>query len=564
MTNLFLPALRWFAERQKDNFVRKTRNPLPEQENYLLNLLRDYQNTELGQKYGLKDIKTIDRFRDRVPVLPYQSYEPYIRRIAKGEPNILTPDPVVYLNTTSGSTGTQKLIPVTQRFQSSLGRVNITSIGFLSSALRSRGLKFGHLLATNAAKAPKRTEGGINYGSAGPGVLHMRKYIYEQLFAHPFDTLKVTDSLARHYVCLLFSLRDRNLRGIGSNFPMLILRICTYLERYAEDLIADLERGTLPPWIDLEPALQAKLERRLTPAPKRAAQLCQLLKSHGRLTPALAWQNLSYIAAARGGTSDFYFDRFSDYFDNTPGFGAVFATAEGTFSVYPDLDTDGSVLAVDTGFFEFVPESEWDKDHPQTLLANEVQPGQLYRILMTNYSGFYRYDIGDVIEVSGFYENTPTIVFRHRRGGLLSSTTEKTTESDAVATLHALQQEFHLHLEDFCITLSEHDFPARYVLNIELAPGETLSDTKGFLRHFEKTLIRMNPYYGVKRNDGQIPCPRLRILAPGSFDIVRQRQVERGIPDFQLKFPHISEDRSLVEGLTVVDEVRLPEEMEES
>jgi len=38
---------------------------------------------------------------------------------------------------------------------------------------------------------------------------------------------------------------------------------------------------------------------------------------------------------------------------------------------------------------------------------------------MTNYSGFYRYDIGDVVEVLGFYEQAPLLVFRHRRGGLL-------------------------------------------------------------------------------------------------------------------------------------------------
>ncbi|MDN8705136.1 GH3 auxin-responsive promoter family protein, partial [Staphylococcus aureus] len=77
---------------------------------------------------------------------------------------------------------------------------------------------------------------------------------------------------------------------------------------------------------------------------------------------------------------------------------------------------------------------------------NEVKPGERYRILLTNYSGFYRYDIGDVVEVLGFYEQTPLIVFRYRRGGLLSSTSEKTTEFHVTQVMQALQQEFGLLL----------------------------------------------------------------------------------------------------------------------
>lgn len=79
-----------------------------------------HQNTEYGRNYGLSEIKTIEQFQAQIPILPYSSYEPYIERIANGETNILTADPVVYLSHTSGSTGKQKFIPVTRRFQNSL------------------------------------------------------------------------------------------------------------------------------------------------------------------------------------------------------------------------------------------------------------------------------------------------------------------------------------------------------------------------------------------------------------------------------------------------------------
>ena len=237
----------------------------------------------------------------------------------------------------------------------------------------------------------------------------------------------------------------------------------------------------------------------------------------------------------------------------------IYASAEGTFGVCPDLNKDGNVLAIETGFFEFIPEDQWEAEHPKTLLATEVKAGKLYRILMSNYSGFYRYDIGDVVEVLGFYNTAPLLVFRYRNGGLLSSTTEKTTEFHATQVMKALQQEFSIPLEDFCITLSENEFPAHYLVNIELARGYTLSNPQVFLVSFDLKLKEINTYYGFRRRD-QVPPPRLRILAPGSFAIVRQRQLLRGIPDYQLKFPHISEDRNFLAELTVEQEIRLPEE----
>ena len=559
MSNFVLPLMVALARRTKDNFVRKTYQTLATQEQYLQQLLVAYQDTELGQQYGLREVKTIDQFRSRVPILPYSSYEPFSERIAQGEKNVLTADPVVYLNLTSGSTGTKKLIPVTKRFQNSLRKANLTSIGFLSDALQARKSRFGKMLLTNSVDLLGRTSGGIEYGPASVGVIRMGKFLAEQLLAYPFEALLPADSLSRHYLCLLFALCNPNLRGMAANFPMLLLRMCSYLEKYGEELIEDIETGELATWLKLEPELRVKLERQWSPNPVRAAHLRAILRAEGRLTPQTVWTHLSYLGTARGGTSDFYFQRFSEYFGNTPVFGGAYSSAEGTFGVYPDVDTDGSVLAIESGFFEFIPEEQWEVNQPRTVLATEVEVGKRYRILMTNYSGFYRYDIGDVIEVLGFYNQAPIVVFRYRTGGMLSSTTEKTTEFHVTRVIEALQKEFHLSLTDFCITLSEDVIPAHYLVNIELSPYQSLTDPQAFLHRFDDRLKEIHTSYEVKRRD-QVPSPRLRLLAPGSFAILQQRQLQKGIPDSQLKFPHLSEDRQFLAGLQVDQEIRLPDD----
>ncbi|MFO8041051.1 MAG: GH3 auxin-responsive promoter family protein [Sodalinema sp.] len=543
----------------RERFIRKTRNLEQVQDKFLLTLLRDYQDTQFGKDYGFSEIKSVAEFREKMPILPYASYEPYIDRIAQGETNVLLPDPVVYITLTSGSTGKKKLIPTSRKSQTVLRRANLTSMGFVQQALQRRGLKFGKLLLTNSALMWGTTEGGINYGPASVGVMRMDERLYKVLFANPFESLLPADSVARHYIAILFAVSDRSTRGMIANFPMLILRMCNYLERYGEEMIQDIEQGTIASWLPLEPELRPTLESLLSPDPQRAAELRQVLQQDGRLTPKQVWPESFFVTAARGGTSDFYFRRFPEYFGDTPIFGAVFSSAEGTFSIYPDLDTDGSILSLETGFFEFIPESQWHVEQPQTLLPREVKIGERYRILLSSYGGFFRYDIGDIIEVVGFYNQAPLIVFKHRSGGMMSSTTEKTTEDHATRVMDRLQAEFGITFEDFCLTLSGDEFPARYLVNIELAPGDQLSDPVAFLRRFDEQLAAENTHYQISRGS-DIPAPRLRLLKPGSYDLLRQEQVERGIPDSQLKFPHITEDREFLANLPLAQEVRLPED----
>jgi len=54
--------------------------------------------------------------------------------------------------------------------------------------------------------------------------------------------------------------------------------------------------------------------------------------------------------------------------------GAVYSSAEGMFSVYHDLNDDGSILAIESGFLSLSQRSG-ETDHPKTLLATEVKAG---------------------------------------------------------------------------------------------------------------------------------------------------------------------------------------------
>jgi len=564
MANLVLPIAQAYARYARAQFIRKTRQPLETQAQFLRQLLRVQQDTELGKTFGLSEIRSIDQFRDQVPILPYSSYEPYTDRVALGEPNVLNADPVIYINLTSGSTGKQKMVPVTKRFKSSLGKSNAAALGFFlevfpryAAQYPDRRLEFGKIISTNSIRLQGHTEGGIEFGPVTAGSFRMNRGLCQQAFAQPLDAMEIADGVSRHYVCLLFSLVNPQVRGIVANFPMLMLLACQYLDKYAEALIEDIASGQLASWLTIEPQLKARLAQQWRPNPQRAAELRQVLQTEGRLTPRNAWKQLSLIGTALGGTSEFYLKRFPDYFGDLPVFGGVYGTAEANFGVCYELNQEGCILAIESGFYEFVPSDQWEESQPKTLLPTEVKVGEQYRILLSSYSGFYRYDIGDVVEVLGFFEQTPIIVFRHRRGGLLSSTTEKTTEYHLTQTMQALQQEFGILLDDFCVTLSEQEFPAHYLVNIELAAGQSLENPEAFLARFDTRLGEFNDQYRLVRQDA-VPPPRLRLLAPGSFTVVKRRLLQRGTSESQLKLPHLSEDRNFLNGVTVEQEQRLP------
>ena len=79
-----------FRPRQKEiaKFAQETDVIQQEQ---LQSLIHTAQNTEWGQKYNYKTIKSYTDFSQRIPIQTYDDIKPYIIRMINGEKNILWP-----------------------------------------------------------------------------------------------------------------------------------------------------------------------------------------------------------------------------------------------------------------------------------------------------------------------------------------------------------------------------------------------------------------------------------------------------------------------------------------
>src|SRR3954447_15308631 len=79
----------------------------------LQRIVRANEDCEYGRRYRFHEIKTIRDYQRNVPIVSYADLEPWIARIAMGEPGVLTREPVRRFFATSGSTGMSKTVPVT-------------------------------------------------------------------------------------------------------------------------------------------------------------------------------------------------------------------------------------------------------------------------------------------------------------------------------------------------------------------------------------------------------------------------------------------------------------------
>src|SRR5262245_48070949 len=107
----------WPLHRRFAKFAAACKDAKTTQQELLRNILAYHADTAFGRDHGFRSIRTIEDYRRQLPIAPYERFEPYIRRVMRGETNALLADPkVLMFALTSGTTETRKHIPITQPF----------------------------------------------------------------------------------------------------------------------------------------------------------------------------------------------------------------------------------------------------------------------------------------------------------------------------------------------------------------------------------------------------------------------------------------------------------------
>ncbi|XP_068161131.1 GH3 domain-containing protein isoform X2 [Antennarius striatus] len=376
----------------------------------------------------------------------------------------------------------------------------------------------------------RQSEAGIPIGPNSSTPASSRHMLH--LYTTPAPAFEVISEKDALYLHLLFALRDPSVGTLESNFASTIFYAFSALQDRWQELVEDVERGSVSSALTLEPSVRSRLEALVKPDPERAAQLRACFSDGFRGIARRLWPRLHLVLAVDSGSNQIYGEMLRESFCQGLAFYSPFyAATEGLIGVnlWPQEPNRRYLLCPRSMFCEFLPESllEEEEEAPRTLLMEDVEEGQNYELIITNASGLFRYRIGDVVKVVGFHNRCPVVEFQYRRGQMLNVRGEKVSETlFLVALKKAVSQWPGAQLVDYCCAESGimgdsiGGSDPHYQVFIELKGVRNLTEQQRY--KLDVCLQQESSVYKSFRIKGSIGPMRVQLVANGTFGELRK------------------------------------------
>ncbi|KAJ4729863.1 jasmonic acid-amido synthetase JAR1-like [Melia azedarach] len=504
-----------------------------------------------------------------VPLASHADLEPYIRRIADGDTApLLTQQPITTLSLSSGTTeGRQKYVPFTRH--SSQTTLQIFT---LAAAYRSRVYPIregGRILEFIYSSKQFKTKGDLTVGTATTHYYASEEFKIKQektksFTCSPEEVISGGDYKQSTYCHLLLGLFFCDeVEFITSTFAYSIVQAFTAFEELWKDICLDIREGNLSSRITLSRMRKSVLEI-ISPKPYLASQIestCKKLESLEwfGLIPKL-WPNAKYVYSIMTGSMQPYLKKLRRYAGDLPLVSADYGSTESWIGVNvdPSLPPEKVTFAVIPTFsyFEFIPIyrrkqgstspiDDFIEDKPVPL--SQVKLGQEYELVLTTFTGLYRYRLGDVVEVSGFHKGTPKLNFICRRKLILTVNIDKNTEKDLQLVVERgsqLLNKTKAELVDFTSHADIVNQPGHYIIYWEIK-GEVEEEVlQGCCCEMDASFLDHG--YVVSRRTNSIGPLELCIVKRGTFKKILDYFIGNGAALSQFKTPRCTSNQVLL------------------
>ena len=544
-------ALAFFGQRLWRQFEPLTVNPLATQKQWLMSMLHRNQDTMFGRAHSFAEIRSLEDYRSSVPWGDYESIRPYVQAMLEGKGRVLTAEAPFMFNLTSGTTDKPKLIPVT-RYAASMN-ARLTTL-WLYRTLVDHPHVLGHnFLFLASPPVEGYTPGGLPYGSASGLALTTAPWLLKRQHVISDAVLSIKDYEAKYYLTMRLALEHR-LSFITSPNPSTLILLAETADTRKEELIRDIRNGTLSRDLDVCANIRKSLKGRLRPNPRRAHELARYAEQHTTLRPRDYWPDLQAIGCWKGGSLGFQLTKLDQWFNpSTPIRELGYLASEAHCSLpISDSGAEG-LLAIHTNFYEFIHEEERDKANPRILTCDELRPGESYYILLTTAGGLYRYDINDIVRVTGHYRNTPVIEFLRKGRDVANLTGEKVHVTQVIQAVQQAQEDAQLFLRHFRVVADVIRCRYEFMLEFEEACSST-ERLSIFLARVDEVLAQVNVEYLQKRRSMRLGSPCLHVMKHGWFERTVRGRLQQGARDAQLKLSLLTETKEGVEDILLTIE----------
>ena len=490
-----------------------------EQDRFLRRILDRNAHTEYGERYGFGNIRSEAQYAKAVPLSEFSDYDSAIERIIAGERNVLTVDAPVFYNISAGSTGVPKYVPLSREDIAKQHLYEDLAVsGIIREALPQYSERelFGCVFNMGEFFLTSMPDGIMNGVRSGAYFRTARKEgtFDPGCFSAPEEVLfpeKLSDMM---YVKLRFALANPDITASHGVFVHRAVGLFRYIEDYWDELLDDMEHGTVSACFEISDAWRGYLSKHLPPDPVRASQLRALDRASLR-TGMLSkiWKKLRYVRVISGDMFSVFSEKLAEYLGDLPVHGFAYASSESNIGIAPRMNVmDEYVLLPDVCYFEFIPEDQIDAPR-ETLTIRQVETGKRYELVLTTLSGLYRYRIGDVVEVTGFWGEAPAVRICYRRDLVISLLDEQVNTMQLQNAIHRFSEENGVTIDHYCVAGNYDERAPRYIVYLEMNG----SLPRGASEALDRCLCAQSFSYRSERRINDLGCMEIRRVKAGTF-----------------------------------------------
>ncbi|CAA7024315.1 unnamed protein product [Microthlaspi erraticum] len=527
-----------------------TSNAKQIQDDVLEEILKVNANTEYLRRF-LHGSFDKELFQKNVPVVSYEDVKPYLERVANGEPsNVISGEPITNFLLSSGTTGgTQKIFPVNNKFFEKVVFIDALRASIISKHIN--GVKQGKVMMFISTRPSSSTRSGLPVDPLMTSFVRSSyfKNWSSKRFTSPDEVILCVDNKQSMYCHLLCGLVQREeVVSMAATFASSLVQAITFLETHWKELCDNIRSGHVSEWItdiSCKESVSAILGGSNLELADLIEQECIKKSWEGIITRL--WPNIKSIQGVVTGQMSQYIPILEFYSNKLPLISPYYASSETIFGVNVNplckpQDVSYTFMP-NMSYFEFITIDGGNNGEIVDLV--NVKIGCSYEVLVTNHFGLYRYRMGDILQVTGFYNSAPQFRFVRRKNVVLSVQMEATTEEDLLKALnHAslVLESAGLMLMGFTCSSDISTLPGHYVLYWEIKANNANSivklDDKVMVECccvVEKSLDIL--YRSFRSKYGSIGALEVRVVQQGTFDSLMEYCISKGASASQYKTP---------------------------
>ena len=469
--------------------------PAETQQRWFRRLITEGGNTAFGRDHHLGDVRTVDEFRQAVPIRDYEALKPYVERILTGESNVLWTGKPLYLAKTSGTTSGVKYIPITRdSISNHIDSARDALLNYINETGNSAFLDKKLIFLSGSPELDQKA--GINVGRlSGIANHHIPAYLRtNQLPSHETNIIDDWETKLQRVIDETIDQPMSLISGIPPWVQMYFDRIQKRTGKQIKDVFTDFSVFVYG-GVNFEP------------------YRARLFESIGKRIDSIE----------------------------------TYPASEG-FIAFQDTQTEeGLLMLLDSGiFYEFIAADDYFNENPRRLTIDEVELGKNYAVIINNNAGLWGYSLGDTVK---FVSREPyRLLVTGRIKHFISAFGEHVIGEEVEKALqYAMQNHPETEVIEFTVApmVSPSEGLPYHEWLVEFATPPR--DPAAFTRDIDNRLAKLNVYYDDLITGAILQPLKLTSLPRGAFQHYMKSQGKLG---GQNKVPRLANDRTLADGLS--------------